>query len=127
MLLGVSDPGPALLLVDHLPDVFAHKLTLGGKRAKTRLADRMTQQHVCGGHFIYFFCVYLLDIVDAAEAPTSRQRPEDLHLAVLTPAERLVEAALAGRANLRRRDRVLNLSIMNQSLFFFFFLDQTHN
>lgn len=34
VLLGVSDPGPALLLVDHLPDVLAHKLTLGRKNTR---------------------------------------------------------------------------------------------
>ncbi len=46
-------------------------------------------------------CSYLLDVVDTAEPPASRQRPEDLHLAVLTLGERLVEATLTRRANLR--------------------------
>lgn len=32
ILLGVSDPGPALLLIDHLSDVLAYKLTLTGKK-----------------------------------------------------------------------------------------------
>lgn len=45
--------------------------------------------------------VYLLDVMDAAETPAPRERPEDLHLAVLTFGEGLVEAALARRTNLQ--------------------------
>jgi len=40
VLLGVSDPGPALLLVNHLPDVLAHKLALEAKRHSTSFGPR---------------------------------------------------------------------------------------
>lgn len=47
-------------------------------------------------------CVfYLLDVMDAAKTPAPGKRPEDLHLAVLTFGERLVEAALACWTNLQ--------------------------
>lgn len=39
--------------------------------------------------------------MDTAETPASGQRPEDLHLAVLTLGERLVEAPFTRRANLK--------------------------
>lgn len=45
--------------------------------------------------------VYLLDVVDTAQPPASRQRPEDLHLAVLTLGERLIEAPLTSWTNLQ--------------------------
>lgn len=34
VLLGVSDPGPALLLINHLADVLAYKLTLTGEKIR---------------------------------------------------------------------------------------------
>lgn len=45
-------------------------------------------------------CSHLLNIVDTAEAPASRQRPENLHFAVLALGEGLVEAAVACRTHL---------------------------
>lgn len=48
VLLSVSDPGPALLLVNHLPNVFAHKLTLGAQQRRQRslciLTSLLSQQ-----------------------------------------------------------------------------------
>lgn len=44
---------------------------------------------------------YLLDVVDAAKAPTPGQRPEDLHLAVLPLGEGLVQTPIARRTHLR--------------------------
>lgn len=96
VLLGVSDPGPALLLINHLSHVLAHKLALGRK------TNYFTSScaSVVPVHWREPRC-YLLDVMDAAKSPAPRQRPEDLHLAVLTLGECLVEAALARRANLR--------------------------
>lgn len=44
---------------------------------------------------------YLLDVMDAAKAPTPGERPEDLHLAVLALGEGLVQAPLTCRTHLR--------------------------
>lgn len=43
----------------------------------------------------------LLDVGHAAQAPSSRERAEDLHVTVLPLGEALVLAALACRAHLR--------------------------
>lgn len=48
---------------------------------------------------------HLLDVVDAAKAPAARQRPEDLHLAVLALGEGLVQAPLSGRTHLQGQPR----------------------
>lgn len=97
VLLSMPDPRPALLLVDHLSHILAHKLPLRGEmHCSAGSTSRQLGPTVTGG------CVfYLLDVMDAAKAPAPGQRPEDLHLAVLTFGERLVEAALTCWTNLR--------------------------
>lgn len=47
------------------------------------------------------FYGYLLDVVTAAQAPASRQRPEDFHLRVLALGEALVLALFPRWADLR--------------------------
>lgn len=63
----------------------------------------MFQQAAGEARWPSMLSAYLLDVMDAAQAPAPRKRPEDLHLAVLTFGECLVEAALPRRTNLRVR------------------------
>lgn len=94
VLLSVSDPQPALLLIDHLSHILAHKLTLRGKSI-FQLAAPVAAQ--CHG----MLRVYLLNVVGTAKTPSPRKCPEDLHLAILTFGECLVEAALTCWTNLQ--------------------------
>lgn len=97
VLLSMSDPRPALLLVDHLSHILAHKVTL--RRKKQLSAGSAARQARPPGPPT--LSVYLLDVVDAAKTPAPRKRPEDLHLAVLAFGECLVEAALTRWTNLQ--------------------------
>lgn len=95
VLLSVSDPRPALLLVDHLAHVLAHKLTLRRRSGFSAPLARRGPAALNEGP------VYLLDVVDAAKPPAPGKRAEDLHLAVLAFGEGLVEAALTRWTNLQ--------------------------
>lgn len=53
--------------------------------------------------------------MDTAEAPSSRKSPEDLHLAVLTLGEGLVEAPLARWANLQVQSHFFYFSVQQNS------------
>lgn len=105
ILLGVSDPGPALLLVNHLSHVLADKLTLSGVIGKRKdwfvHLLRFQKEIAVVSHWYPDWSRYLLDVMDAAKAPTPGQRPEDLHLAVLALGEGLVQAPITCRTHLQ--------------------------
>lgn len=58
-------------------------------------------QSLAAAHCHQMLRIYLLDVVDTAKTPSPRKRPEDLHLAVLTFGECLVEAMITGWTNLQ--------------------------
>lgn len=99
ILLGIFDPGSALFLINQLPHILIHKLSLSNKPKNQSNSDAIKRIHITTHTSAK--CSNLLDVSQSEEAPALAGCADGFGLWIEALGEVLVHATLSSWTDLR--------------------------